>query len=121
MRNCGGRWPRWTSLRKWLGCTDAYSNTVTVATTMPWLTAPARLVTGFNGTKTADHVSAQLTAPTHSRGRPAHGLNRPASHNMPNGRPRPSTLRLRPLNPLVQRTRGPKPKRCGRLPLHWNG
>jgi hypothetical protein len=27
---------------KWRGCTDAYANTVTVATTVPWPTALAR-------------------------------------------------------------------------------
>jgi len=42
MRNCGGRWPRWTVQTKCRGCTDAYSNTVTVATTVPWPTALAR-------------------------------------------------------------------------------
>lgn len=72
MRNCGGRWLRGTAPKKWLGCTDAYSNTVTVATTRPWPTALVRLGTGFNGKKLAEPVSAPPTNPTRSRERPAH-------------------------------------------------
>lgn len=85
--------------KKWLGCTDAYSNTVTVATTRPWPTALVRLGTGFNGKKLAEPVSAPPTNPTRSRARPARGVSRPVSHNRRNGRPRPTALGLRLLNP----------------------